>query len=61
MRSDRLVGARVLILVSFVTLTLGFVAGYWMKGAGLERGRDAGAPHAVGVEEYVRLGMSSLA
>ena len=61
MRSDRLVGARVLVLVSFVTLTLGFVAGYWMKGVGQERGQDAGAPHAVGVEEYVRLGMSSLA
>lgn len=59
--TNRQVGARLLVLVSFVTLTAGFVAGFWLRGAGQEEGPTGRAPHEVGVEEYVRLGMSSLA
>lgn len=58
---DRQVGAGILVLASFITLTLGFGAGYWLRGTGPGESRSAGAPHDVGVEEYVRLGMSSLA
>lgn len=59
--SDRGPGLRLLILVSFVTLTLGFLAGYGLRGSGDGGGREAAAPHEVGVEEFVRLGMRSLA
>lgn len=58
--SGRSVGSRVLVAVSFLTLSLGFLIG-------LRVGREGGsrissvAPHAVGAEEYARLGMQALA
>lgn len=60
-------GPRLLVGVSFVALTLGFLAGYGLRGIGERSGRvgdsggPPGAPHPVGVEEFVRLGMRSLA
>lgn len=57
--SDRPRGPRLLVVVSFVTLTIGFLAGYWLRGSGEGDSRGT-APHEVGVEEFVRLGMRSL-
>ncbi|MGH7572624.1 MAG: tetratricopeptide repeat protein [Gemmatimonadota bacterium] len=57
----RQIGPRLLVGVSFVALTLGFLAGYWLRGSGGGAAQVAEAPHDVGVDEYVRLGMQSLA
>lgn len=50
---------RELVVVSFVALSLGFGAGWWMgrqdPGAGAE-----GAPHPVGAGEYLELGSRAL-
>ncbi|MGH7558695.1 MAG: tetratricopeptide repeat protein [Gemmatimonadota bacterium] len=59
--TDRGLAPRLLVLVSFVTLTLGFLAGYWLRGSGEGGGPVAEAPHDVGVEEFVRLGMHAFA
>ncbi|HKY61233.1 MAG TPA: tetratricopeptide repeat protein [Gemmatimonadota bacterium] len=58
--SGRSIGPGVLVAVSFATLSFGFLAG-------LQVGREAsppgpgGAPHPVGAEEHVRLGMQAMA
>lgn len=56
--------ARELILATFLSLSVGFVAGYWMAGQGedasLQPALDGGAPHAVGPQEFMQLGMQSL-
>lgn len=54
------IGPRLLVAISFVTLSLGFLAGYWAHEVAGGPG-PAGAPHAVGAEEFVQLGMSALA
>lgn len=56
---------RALVLASFVALSVGFGAGYWMgTQAGGDPEETAGgtemAPHPVGAQEYVQLGMSAL-
>ncbi|MGH7563433.1 MAG: tetratricopeptide repeat protein [Gemmatimonadota bacterium] len=61
MNNRTLIGPRLLVVISFVTLTLGFLAGYLLRGSGEGGSRVAEAPHDVGVEEFVRLGMRSLA
>lgn len=56
---------RDLVIVSFVTLSIGFATGWWM---GRESGgptdpvtaATGGAPHPVGAEEYLQLGMQAL-
>ena len=58
--SGRSIGPGLLVAVSFVTLSLGFMVG-------LRVGREEGAsgpgtaPHPVGAEEHARLGMQALA
>jgi tetratricopeptide (TPR) repeat protein len=58
--SRRSIGPGVVVAVSFVTLSLGFLVG-------LRVGREGGsigpgvAPHPVGAEEHSRLGMQALA
>lgn len=55
---------KVLILATFVALSLGFGAGYWIgtqsEGGPEEAGGTEMAPHPVGAQEYVQLGMSAL-
>lgn len=54
------IGAALLIAVSFVTLSLGYVVGLRMGREERSSGPGA-APHPVGAEEHSRLGMSALA
>lgn len=48
-----------LVIASFVALTAGFFAGYWMAG---EKSPETNAvpPHAVGAQEFIQLGMQAL-
>lgn len=56
---------KILILATFVALSIGFGAGYWI---GTQSGDEApqmarqgeAPPHPVGAQEYVQLGMSAL-
>jgi Tfp pilus assembly protein PilF len=48
-------------VVSFLVLTVGFLAGYLLRGDAPAERPASGAPHPVGVEEYVQLGMRALA
>lgn len=58
--SRRSVGPGLLVAVSFVTLSVGFLAG--LMAGREERSPDPGrAPHPVGAEEHARLGMQALA
>jgi tetratricopeptide (TPR) repeat protein len=58
--NGRTIGPGLLVAVSFVTLSLGYVVG-------LRMGQDEGstgpgpAPHPIGAEEHARLGMQALA
>lgn len=58
--SERSIGPGLLVLVSFVTLSLGFLVGVRI---GREEGSSGpgAAPHPVGAEEHARLGMRALA
>ena len=58
--SRRSIGPGLLVLVSFVTLSIGFLVGVRV---GREEGASgpARAPHPVGAEEHARLGMQALA
>ncbi|HUP00343.1 MAG TPA: tetratricopeptide repeat protein [Gemmatimonadota bacterium] len=49
---------RALVIVSFAALTVGFLAGYGLGVRG--EGSDPEAPHPVGAQEYVDLGMRDL-
>ena len=54
---------RELLVASFLTLSLGFGAGYWMgrqEGPGIEDTMTGAAPHRVGPSEYLQLGTQSL-
>lgn len=52
-----------LVVVSFVALSVGFAAGWWLArqdgGAG-PRGGATGAPHPVGADEHLELGSRAL-
>lgn len=50
---------RALVIASFVALTAGFFAGYWMGREG-RPGKVAAPPHAVGAQEFIQLGMRAL-
>lgn len=56
------VGPRALVLATFVALSVGFLAGYWLapREDGVAPSTVTDAPHAVGPEEYGQLGMQSL-
>lgn len=59
---SRRVDLKVVVAISFVALTLGFVAGS-LVGSGSDRSSPeaaGGAPHAVGIQEYVQLGVQAL-
>ena len=58
--SERSIGAGVLVAVSFVTLSLGFLVGLRVGREGVSIGPGA-APHPVGAEEHSQLGMRALA
>lgn len=58
--SGRPIGPRLLVAVSFVTLSLGFVVGLFV-GREEGSGEPGAAPHPVGAEEHARLGMQALA
>ncbi len=52
---------RELVLASFVSLSVGFVAGWWMaRPDDTSVDESPAAPHDVGPREYVQLGMQSL-
>jgi cytochrome c-type biogenesis protein CcmH/NrfG len=55
-------GPRVLVIATFASLTVGFLLGYWLAPRAEEPVAPAAgaAPHAVGPQEYVQLGMQSL-
>jgi tetratricopeptide (TPR) repeat protein len=55
-------GPRALVLATFVALSVGFLAGYWLapREEGAAPSTVTDAPHAVGPEEYGQLGMQSL-
>ena len=58
--SRKAVGPGILVAVSFVTLSLGYLVG--LRVGGEEPGAEPGGPpHPVGADEYVRLGMNALA
>jgi tetratricopeptide (TPR) repeat protein len=55
--------ARDLALVSFVSLSVGFAAGWWLarqEPGTMEGTASTGAPHAVGAAEHMQLGEMSL-
>ncbi|HET9581731.1 MAG TPA: tetratricopeptide repeat protein [Gemmatimonadota bacterium] len=54
------IGPGLLVVVSFVTLSLGFIAGVYVGREESPEGPVA-APHPVGAGDHVRLGMQSLA
>ncbi|HWC06973.1 MAG TPA: tetratricopeptide repeat protein [Gemmatimonadota bacterium] len=58
--SGRSIGPGLLVLVSFLTLSLGFLVGVRL-GRDEEAGGPVAAPHPVGAEEHARLGMQALA
>ncbi|MBA3584571.1 MAG: tetratricopeptide repeat protein [Gemmatimonadetes bacterium] len=49
---------RAAVIASFVALTAGFLAGYGL--AGKEHASTGEAPHAVGPQEHIQLGMRAL-
>jgi len=49
---------RAIVIASFVALTAGFLVGYGL--AGKERAPAGEAPHAVGPQEHIQLGMRAL-
>ena len=56
---------RNLVIASFVALSVGFLAGWWMGSQTTEAPEPAatapsGAPHPVGAQEYLQLGMQAL-
>jgi tetratricopeptide (TPR) repeat protein len=55
-------GPRALVIATFIALTTGFIAGYALapRGDGASSPGDPAAPHAVGPDEYLQLGMQSL-
>ena len=56
-------GPRALVVATFVSLTAGFVAGYLLAQREAPENSPAGAsnaPHAVGPDEYMQLGMQSM-
>lgn len=55
-------GPRALVLATFVALSVGFLAGYWLapREEGVAPSTVTDAPHAVGPAEYGQLGMQSL-
>lgn len=53
-------GPRALVVATFVALSVGFVAGYALAPRDASRSDTAGAPHAIGPEEYAQLGMRAL-
>jgi Flp pilus assembly protein TadD len=59
---SRRVDLKIVVAISFATLTLGFLVGSRVGGGSGQALPDAngGAPHAVGVEEYVQLGVQAL-
>jgi len=57
------VGPRTLVIATFLSLTVGFLAGYILaprESPPTPAEASGGAPHAVGPDEYVQLGMQSL-
>ncbi len=59
---SRRVDLKVVVVISFVAMTLGFVAGSLVGGGSDPSLPEAneGAPHAVGVQEYIQLGVQAL-
>lgn len=55
-------GPRTLVLATFLSLSVGFVAGYGLapRESQPTSGATGNAPHAVGPEEFAQLGMQSL-
>ena len=54
-------GPRALVIATFVSLTVGFLAGYVMApGEGVTRAGPSGMPHAVGPDDYLQLGMQAM-
>lgn len=51
---------RELVMVSFLTLSAGFAAGWWFARQDTGAGEGTGAPHAVGAAEHLELGTLSL-
>lgn len=58
--SGKSIGPGVLVAASFVTLSLGFLAGLMVGREGGATGPGV-APHPVGADEHARLGMQALA
>lgn len=59
---SRRVDLKIVVGISFVALTLGFVAGSLVGGGSDPSSPQGagGAPHAVGIQEYVQLGVQAL-
>lgn len=54
-------GPRALVIATFVSLTVGFLAGYVMAPReGSTRAAQGGVPHAVGPDDYLQLGMQAM-
>lgn len=54
-------GPRALVIATFVSLTVGFLAGYVMApGEGATPAGQSGMPHAVGPDDYLQLGMQAM-
>lgn len=55
-------GPRTVVIATFMSLTVGFLAGYVLapREPGPEAPAAGNAPHAVGPEEFAQLGMQSL-
>jgi Flp pilus assembly protein TadD len=55
-------GPRTLVVATFASLTIGFLVGYWLAPREQEPATPmaSAAPHAVGPDEYMQLGMQSL-
>jgi Flp pilus assembly protein TadD len=55
-------GPRTLVIATFVSLSVGFLVGYWMapRAETPEPASASAAPHSVGPAEYAQLGMQSL-
>jgi Tfp pilus assembly protein PilF len=59
---SRRVDLKVVVAISFVAMTLGFVAGSLVGGGSDPSSPQAtgGAPHAIGIQEYLQLGVQAL-
>ena len=58
--TGRRIDPRLVVVASFASLGLGFLAGYQLRGGRSESAGVSRAPHQVGVEEYLQLGLQSL-